>query len=346
MSKSKGNAIYADELVKYFGVDAVRYFCLSEMPYAQDGTITWELMIERINSDLANVLGNLVNRTISMTNKYFAGEVSNPEANEPLDEELKQAAMNAVKGAEKKMDELRVGDAIAEIFVLLKRRNKYIDETTPWTLAKEGKNDRLATVLYNLLEGIRIAAILLEPFLPETAEKIFAQLNTEVTDLDTCESFGHLECGKKVIAKPEILFARIDAKEMLDTIEKDHEKAAEPLKEAEEAEKKPEITFDDFSKIELKTGTILKCEKHPKADKLLVSQIDVGNGDVRQIVSGIATHFTPEDMVGRQVIVVTNLKPAKLRGVESQGMILVGETANDEQLALAACDLPNGSIVR
>lgn len=346
MSKSKGNAIYADELVKYFGVDAVRYFCLSEMPYAQDGTITWELMIERINSDLANVLGNLVNRTISMTNKYFAGEVSNPEANEPLDEELKQAAMNAVKGVEKKMDELRVGDAIAEIFVLLKRCNKYIDETTPWTLAKEGKNDRLATVLYNLLEGIRIAAILLEPFLPETAVKIFAQLNTEVTDLDTCESFGHLECGKKVIAKPEILFARIDAKEMLDTIEKDHEKAAEPQKEAEETEKKPEITFDDFSKIELKTGTILKCEKHLKADKLLVSQIDVGNGDVRQIVSGIATHFTPEDMVGRQVIVVTNLKPAKLRGVESQGMILVGETANDEQLALAACDLPNGSIVR
>ena len=347
MSKSKGNAIYADELVKYFGVDAVRYFCLSEMPYAQDGTITWELMIERINSDLANVLGNLVNRTISMTNKYFEGVISNPEVNEPLDEELKQAAMNAVKGVEKKMDELRVGDAIAEIFVLLKRCNKYIDETTPWTLAKEGKNDRLATVLYNLLEGIRIAAILLEPFLPETAKKIFAQLNTEVTDLDTCESFGHLECGKKVIAKPEILFARIDAKEMLDTIEKDHEKAAEPVKEAvKEVEKKPEITFDDFSKLELKTGTVLKCEKHPKADKLLVSQIDVGNGDVRQIVSGIATHFTPEEMVGRQVIVVTNLKPAKLRGIESQGMILVGETENDEQLALAACDLPNGSIVR
>lgn len=347
MSKSKGNAIYADELVKYFGVDAVRYFCLSEMPYAQDGTITWELMIERINSDLANVLGNLVNRTISMTNKYFEGVISNPEVNEPLDEELKQAAMNAVKGVEKKMDELRVGDAIAEIFVLLKRCNKYIDETTPWTLAKEGKNDRLATVLYNLLEGIRIAAILLEPFLPDTAKKIFAQLNTEVTDLDTCESFGHLECGKKVIAKPEILFARIDAKEMLDTIEKDHEKAAEPVKEAvKEVEKKPEITFDDFSKLELKTGTVLKCEKHPKADKLLVSQIDVGNGDVRQIVSGIATHFTPEDMVGRQVIVVTNLKPAKLRGIESQGMILVGETENDEQLALAACDLPNGSIVR
>ena len=336
--------------VHVIGKDILRfhtiYWPIMLMALGQDGTITWELMIERINSDLANVLGNLVNRTISMTNKYFAGVVSNPEANEPLDEELKQAAMNAVKGVEKKMDELRVGDAIAEIFVLLKRCNKYIDETTPWTLAKEGKNDRLATVLYNLLEGIRIAAILLEPFLPETAEKIFAQLNTEVTDLDTCESFGHLECGKKVIAKPEILFARIDAKEMLDTIEKDHEKAAEPLKEAEEAEKKPEITFDDFSKIELKTGTILKCEKHPKADKLLVSQIDVGNGDVRQIVSGIATHFTPEDMVGRQVIVVTNLKPAKLRGVESQGMILVGETANDEQLALAACDLPNGSIVR
>lgn len=344
MSKSKGNAIYADELVKYFGVDAVRYFCLSEMPYAQDGTITWELMIERINSDLANVLGNLVNRTISMTNKYFEGVVSNPEVNEPVDDELKQTAMTAVKNVETKMDELRVGDAIAEIFVLLKRCNKYIDETTPWTLAKEGKNERLATVLYNLLEGIRIAAVLLEPFLPETAAKIFAQLNTDVTDLDTCESFGQFKCGNKVIAKPEILFARIDAKEMLETIEKDHEKvAAAPVKEVE---KKAEITFDDFSKIELKTGTVLKCEKHPKADKLLVSQIDCGNGDVRQIVSGIATHFTPEDMVGKQVIVVTNLKPAKLRGVESQGMILVGETENDAELALATCDLPNGSIVR
>lgn len=343
MSKSKGNAIYADELVKYFGVDAVRYFCLSEMPYAQDGTITWELMIERINSDLANVLGNLVNRTISMTNKYFDGLVSNPEVNEPVDDELKQTAMTAVKNVEKKMDELRVGDAIAEIFVLLKRCNKYIDETTPWTLAKEGKNDRLATVLYNLLEGIRIAAVLLQPFLPDTAAKIFAQLNTEVTDLDTCESFGQFKCGNKVIAKPEILFARIDAKEMLEMIEKDHEKAAAPVKEVE---KKAEITFDDFSKIELKTGTVLKCEKHPKADKLLVSQIDCGNGDVRQIVSGIATHFTPEDMVGKQVIVVTNLKPAKLRGVESQGMILVGETENDAELALASCDLPNGSIVR
>lgn len=343
MSKSKGNAIYADELVKYFGVDAVRYFCLSEMPYAQDGTITWELMIERINSDLANVLGNLVNRTISMTNKYFDGLVSNPEVNEPVDDELKQTAMTAVKNVEKKMDELRVGDAIAEIFVLLKRCNKYIDETTPWTLAKEGKNDRLATVLYNLLEGIRIAAVLLQPFLPDTAAKIFAQLNTDVTDLDTCDSFGQFKCGNKVIAKPEILFARIDAKEMLETIEKDHEKAAAPVKEVE---KKAEITFDDFSKIELKTGTVLKCEKHPKADKLLVSQIDCGNGDVRQIVSGIATHFTPEDMVGKQVIVVTNLKPAKLRGVESQGMILVGETENDAELALATCDLPNGSIVR
>ncbi len=344
MSKSKGNAIYADELVNYFGVDAVRYFCLSEMPYAQDGTITWELMIERVNSDLANVLGNLVNRTISMTNKYFGGVVSNPNVCEAVDEELKQTALNAVKNVEAKMDELRVGDAIGEIFTLLKRCNKYIDETTPWTLAKEGKTERLATVLYNLLEGIRISTVLLKAFLPETAEKIFHQLNTQVKDLDTCDSFGHLETGIKVIEKPEILFARIDAKEMLERIEKDHEQPApEPVVEVE---KKPEITFDDFSKIELKVGTVLKCEKHPKADKLLVSQIDCGHGDVRQIVSGIATHFTPEEMVGRQVIVVTNLKPAKLRGVESQGMILVGETPNDEELALAECKLPNGSIVR
>ncbi len=346
MSKSKGNAIYADELVNYFGVDAVRYFCLSEMPYAQDGTITWELMIERINSDLANVLGNLVNRTISMTNKYFGGVVSNPNVCEAVDEELKQTALNAVKNVEAKMDELRVGDAIGEIFTLLKRCNKYIDETTPWTLAKEGKTERLATVLYNLLEGIRISTVLLKAFLPETAEKIFHQLNTQVKDLDTCDSFGHLETGIKVIEKPEILFARIDAKEMLERIEKDHEQPAPAPEPVVEVEKKPEITFDDFSKIELKVGTVLKCEKHPKADKLLVSQIDCGHGDVRQIVSGIATHFTPEEMVGRQVIVVTNLKPAKLRGVESQGMILVGETPNDEELALAGCKLPNGSIVR
>ncbi len=344
MSKSKGNVIYADELVHYFGVDAVRYFCLSEMPFAQDGTITWELMIERINSDLANVLGNLVNRTISMTNKYFDGVVNKGQSEEEVDKELIALALETPKKVEKKMDELRVGDAISEIFTLLKRCNKYIDETTPWTLAKEGKMDRLSTVLYNLLESIRIAAIQLSAFLPETGDKILNALNTQQRSFESCETFGNLECGIKVAEKPEILFARIDEKEMLERIAADHaaSKKEEPVKE----EKKEEITFDDFSKLELKVGEVLSCEKHPKADRLLVSQIDCGNGDVRQIVSGIADHFTPEDMKGKKVIVVTNLKPAKLRGVESQGMILVGETADNEKLALALCDLPKGSIVR
>ena len=343
MSKSKGNAIYADELVHYFGVDAVRYFCLSEMPFAQDGTITWELMIERINSDLANVLGNLVNRTITMSNKYFGGLVTNPKVDDELDKELIHLALNTPKLVNEKMDELRVGAAIEEIFTLLKRCNKYIDETTPWTLAKEENKDRLATVLYNLLESIRISAVLLSPYLPETGKKILDQLNTKQREIESTHTFGQLETGIHVCEKPEILFARIDANEMLATIALAHEKA-EPV--VETIEKKAEITFEDFSKIDLKVGTVLSCEKHPKADKLLVSQIDCGHGDIRQIVSGIATHFSTEDMVGKQVLVVCNLKPAKLRGVESQGMILVGETANDAELALATCNLPNGSTVR
>ena len=345
ISKSKGNAIYADDLVKYFGVDAVRYFCLNEMPFAQDGTITWELMIERINSDLANVLGNLVNRTISMNNKYFDGVIQAPKAKTELDDELIQLALDTPKRVEAKMDELRVGDAIGEIFTLLKRCNKYIDETTPWTLAKEGNNDRLGTVLYNLLEAIRIAAIQLGSYLPETGEKILNALNTNARDFESCETFGNLEVGNSVVKKPEILFARIDAKEMLDKINADKE-AEQKAKEAAEVkvEKKEEITFDDFMKVELKVGEVLSCEKHPKADKLLVSQIDCGHGDVRQIVSGIANHFTPEEMKGKKVIVVTNLKPAKLRGVESQGMILAGETA--DKLALVTADLPNGTVIR
>ena len=345
ISKSKGNAIYADDLVKYFGVDAVRYFCLNEMPFAQDGTITWELMIERINSDLANVLGNLVNRTISMNNKYFDGVIQAPKAKTELDDELIQLALDTPKRVEAKMDELRVGDAIGEIFTLLKRCNKYIDETTPWTLAKEGNNDRLGTVLYNLLEAIRIAAIQLGSYLPETGEKILNALNTNARDFESCETFGNLEVGNSVVKKPEILFARIDAKEMLDKINADKE-AEQKAKEAAEVkvEKKEEITFDDFMKVELKVGEVLSCEKHPKADKLLVSQIDCGHGDVRQIVSGIANHFTPEEMKGKKVIVVTNLKPAKLRGVESQGMILAGEAA--DKLALVTADLPNGTVIR
>ena len=345
ISKSKGNAIYADDLVKYFGVDAVRYFCLNEMPFAQDGTITWELMIERINSDLANVLGNLVNRTISMNNKYFDGVIQEPKAKIELDDELIQLALDTPKRVEAKMDELRVGDAIGEIFTLLKRCNKYIDETTPWTLAKEGNNDRLGTVLYNLLEAIRIAAVQLGSYLPETSEKILNALNTQARDFASCETFGNLEVGNSVVKKPEILFARIDAKEMLDKINADKE-AEEKAKAAAEVkiEKKEEITFDDFMKVELKVGEVLSCEKHPKADKLLVSQIDCGFGDVRQIVSGIAEHFTPEEMKGKKVVVVTNLKPAKLRGVESQGMILAGEAA--DKLALVTADLPNGSVIR
>ena len=345
ISKSKGNAIYADDLVKYFGVDAVRYFCLNEMPFAQDGTITWELMIERINSDLANVLGNLVNRTISMNNKYFDGVIQEPKAKVELDDELIQLALDTPKRVEAKMDEFRVGDAIGEIFTLLKRCNKYIDETTPWTLAKEGNNDRLGTVLYNLLEAIRIAAVQLGSYLPETSEKILNALNTQARDFASCETFGNLEVGNSVVKKPEILFARIDAKEMLDKINADKE-AEEKAKAAAEVkiEKKEEITFDDFMKVELKVGEVLSCEKHPKADKLLVSQIDCGFGDVRQIVSGIAEHFTPEEMKGKKVVVVTNLKPAKLRGVESQGMILAGEAA--DKLALVTADLPNGSVIR
>lgn len=340
MSKSKGNAIYADELVHYFGIDAVRYFVLSEMPFAQDGTITWELMIERVNSDLANVLGNLVNRTISMTNKYFNGEISNPNVHEAVDDELAQVREATIKNVDDKMNELRVGDAIEEIFTLLKRCNKYIDETTPWTLAKEGKNERLATVLYNLLDNIRVAAILLTSFMPETGEKILNQINTQARTLDTV-----LETGIKVVEKPEILFARIDAKEMLERIEADHVAAQKAKEDANKPAGKPEILFDDFAKCELKVGTVLECAKHPKADKLLVSQIDCGYGDVRQIVSGIAEYYKPEEMVGKKVIVVTNLKTAKLRGVESQGMILCGEDA-EGKLSLATCDLPNGSIVR
>ncbi|MGN1345052.1 MAG: methionine--tRNA ligase [Traorella sp.] len=342
ISKSKGNAIYADDLVKYFGVDAVRYFCLKEMPFAQDGTITWELMIERINSDLANVLGNLVNRTISMNNKYFDGVIQKPTK---YDDEFVSLVLETPKKVEAKMDELRVGDALGEIMLLLKRCNKYIDETTPWALAKEGKTEELGNVLYHLLEAIRVAAVLLSSFLPETADKILNSLNTKQRDFESLETFGNLEVGNQVVKKPEILFARIDAQEMLERIHKDSEEAkAEETKAKEPQEKKEEITFDDFMKVELKVGEVLSCEKHPKADKLLVSQIDCGEGDVRQIVSGIATHYTPEEMKGKKVIVVTNLKTAKLRGVESQGMILAGETG--EKLALASCDLPNGTIIR
>ncbi len=344
MSKSKGNAIYADELVHYFGVDAVRYFVLHEMPFAQDGTITWDLVVERINSDLANVLGNLVNRTISMQNKYFHGVISNPMEREAIDDELINLALDTPKRVEKKMDTLHVGEAIDEIFALLKRCNKYIDETTPWVLGKdETKKDRLATVLYNLLESIRISAVLLSSYMPETAEKILDELSTSQRDADSLTEFGMLECGHTVESKPEILFARIDPKEFMETLEADRKKEE---KAAEKAAKKEveQIGIEDFTKVELKVGTILSAEKHPKADRLLVEQIDLGN-ETRQIVSGIAANYKPEEVVGKKVIVVTNLKPVKLRGVESQGMILCASNDQDLDIVTILKDLPNGTKV-
>ena len=343
MSKSKGNVIYADDLVRYFGVDAVRYIMLHEMPFAQDGTVTYELMIERINSDLANILGNLVNRTLSMTNKYFGGLVHNANVSDPIDDELIALAKATPANVQKKMDELRVADAIDEIFALLRRSNKYIDETMPWALGKdETKKDRLATVLYNLLESIRIAAVLLESYLPETSKAILDQLNTQQRSYDSVLTFGQLEDGIHVTPKPQILFARIDEKEMLEKIEAEQPKKA-PVKPAEPV--KPQITIDDFAKIEMKVGQVLYCEKHPKADKLLVSQIDIGEEKPRQIVSGIAGSYKPEQMIGKKVVVITNLASAKLRGVESQGMILAG-MGEDQIEVLSVEKLPVGSTVR
>ena len=351
MSKSKGNAIYADELVHYFGVDAVRYFVLHEMPFAQDGTITWDLVVERINSDLANILGNLVNRTISMQNKYFHGVISNPMEREAIDDELINLALDTPKRVEKKMETLHVGEAIDEIFALLKRCNKYIDETTPWVLGKdETKKDRLATVLYNLLESIRISAVLLSSYMPETAEKILDELSTSQRDADSLTEFGMLECGHTVESKPEILFARIDPKEFMETLEADRkkeEKAAEKAAKKEEKKEEKEVEqigIEDFTKVELKVGTILSAEKHPKADRLLVEQIDLGN-ETRQIVSGIAANYKPEEVIGKKVIVVTNLKPVKLRGVESQGMILCASNDQDLDIVTILKDLPNGTKV-
>lgn len=343
MSKSKGNVIYAEDLVRYFGVDAVRYFALHEMPFANDGVITWDLMIERMNSDLANVLGNLVNRTISMQNKYFGGLISNPKITAEVDQELVQQARQTIEQVQVKMEHLRVSDAISEIFDLLRRSNKYIDETLPWALAKdEANHDRLRTVLYNLLEAIRISAVLLEPFMPKTSIRILDQIQTKERGYQSLASFGQLEEGISVVEKPEILFARLDAKEVLEKIEA--EKQAQEPKEQAKIPAKPEIGIEDFAKVELKVGTVESCEKHPKADKLLVSKINIGS-EVRQIVSGIASHFKPEDLVGKKVIVVTNLKPANLRGVQSEGMILAASFEQELDLLTILKDLPNGTIV-
>ena len=356
MSKSKGNVLYADTLVDFFGVDAVRYFVLHEMPFENDGVISWELMVERMNSDLANILGNLVNRTISMTNKYFGGVVENRGAAEPVDEDLKALVLDEVKKVDAKMEQLRVADAISEIFNIFRRCNKYIDETTPWTLAKdEGKKDRLATVLYNLTEAITIGASLLEAFMPETSDKILSQLCTEKRELSQMETFGLYPSGNKVTEKPEILFARMDIKEVMDKVEAMHEaQAAAAGQSAEEGARtadgagdsaaeagtaggaadepvidldpKAEITYDDFAKLQLQVGIIVKCEAVPKSKKLLCSQVRIGS-KTRQIVSGIKAHYTPEEMVGKRVMVVTNLKPAKLAGVMSEGMLLCAEDA-------------------
>lgn len=338
MSKSKGNVIYADDLVSFFGVDAVRYFVLHEMPFDNDGTISWELLVERINSDLANTLGNLVNRTISMSNKYFDGVVCNKEVVGEADEDLRSVVTSTYAKVQNKMEQLRVADALTEIITLFKRCNKYIDETQPWVLAKsQEQKDRLSTVLYNLVEGIVIGASMLEPFLPETAEKIAAQLNTSLRDFDKLNRFGQYANGTKVTQSPEILFARLDAKEILGKAEAMFAERKEPEQlnvnrsdagKADEAiidiEAKPEITYDDFAKLQFQVGEIIECKEVEKSKKLLCSQVRIGN-QVKQIVSGIKQHYSAQEMVGKKVMVLVNLKPATLAGTLSEGMLLCAE---------------------
>lgn len=334
MSKSKGNVIYADDLVDIFGVDAVRYFVLHEISYDNDGSITWDLLVERINSDLANVLGNLVNRTIAMSNKYFDGIVSNTNINEDVDDELKSIVDGLANRVFDKVNQFKISDAIDEIFILLRRTNKYIDETMPWALAKEEDSlPRLQTVLYNLVESIRISAVLLQPFMPTTAKNMLEQINC---DNNTIDSFGHYPSGNKVCENPKILFMRLDAKEIEEKV-----KALQP-----EIVKQPEnlISFEDFMKVEMVVGTVEKCEKHPSADKLLVSMVNIGDS-VKQIVSGIADFYKPEEMVGKKVIVVKNLKSANLRGVESQGMILAGSKKKLLEV-ISIENLPNGTVIK
>ncbi len=386
MSKSRGNVIYADDLADFFGVDAVRYFVLHEMPFENDGTITWELMAERLNADLANTLGNLVNRTISMSNKYFGGVVSNKkvqlsENDAAIDADLKQTVTGAYGKCVAKMEELRVADALTEIFAVFKRCNKYIDETEPWALAKAPeKSDRLATVLYNLTEGILMGASLLEPFMPETAEKIAAQLNTQLREFDSLENFGLYPDGNRVTDKPQILFARLDVKEVVEKADAMFEaRRAEAAKKesagaeteaagtgagtaengifgtgevqaaSEEAvidyELKPEIAYEDFVKLQLRVGEIIACEAVPKSKKLLCSKVRIGS-EVRQILSGIKAHYTPEQMVGKKVCVLVNLKPAKMAGLVSEGMLLCAEDAEGNlALMVPESDMPPGAEI-
>lgn len=361
MSKSRGNVIYADDMVDLFGVDAVRFFLLHEMPFENDGVISWELVIERINSELANTLGNLVNRTISMSNKYFGGIVTNTNETAPVDEELKKQVMDTRLKVNECMEKLRVADAITEIFALFKRCNKYIDETTPWVLGKDpAQADRLNAVLYNLVESITVGATLLEPFMPETAEKILKQLNTEKRRVTELASFGLYPSGNQVVAEPEMLFARIDAPAMLDEIERRFPSKPEEPEEEEKPKKKSktsveiptvdakfkeEITIEEFNKMQLQMGEIISCEEVQKSKKLLCSQVQV-NGKVLQIVSGIKNYYTPEEMVGKKVVVITNLKPTKLAGVESEGMLLCAEDFEGNLALLTAeKDMPAGAMI-
>ena len=363
MSKSKGNVIYADDMADLFGVDATRYFVLHEMPFENDGIITWDLVIERYNSDLANILGNLVNRTISMSNKYFDGVVKSTGVTEEVDADLKAVATSARDKVAEKMKNLRVADAITEVFNLFRRCNKYIDETAPWVLAKdEAAKDRLAEVLYNLVESITIGACLLKSFLPETADRILAQMNAGMREYDDLDKFGLYENGNKVTDKPEILFARLDAKEIMPKIDaiREAQKAEfeaeqkalgelpETTEEAGEAidiEAKPEIEYDDFMKMQFQIGEIISCEAVPKSKKLLCSQVKIGS-QVKQIVSGIRKYYTPEEMVGKKVMVLVNLKPAKLAGVLSEGMLLCAEDA-EGNLALMTPEkaMPSGAEI-
>ena len=355
MSKSKGNVIYADDMADMFGVDAVRYFVLHEMPFENDGVITWELVVERLNSELANTLGNLVNRTISMSNKYFGGVVTDKGVTAEVDDDLKNTILEAVKKVDAKMNDLRVADAITETFNIFKRCNKYIDETMPWALAKdETQADRLSTVLYNLVEGISIGAALLGPFMPETTAKIRKQLNAPELTLEDLTKFGNYVSGTKVTDAPEILFARLDINEIMPKVEEIRAKqraqagvTEEPQAEAGiDVEKKPEISIDDFMKVQLRVGEILKCEEVPKSKKLLCSQVKIGS-EVKQIVSGIKQHYSAEEMVGKKVVVVANLKPAKLAGVLSEGMLLCAEDAEGNlSLLTPEKDMPNGAEIR
>jgi len=361
MSKSVGNVIYADDLVKIFGVDAVRYFVLHEMPFENDGNISWELMVERVNSDLANTLGNLVKRTISMLNQYFNGVVKDTKVWEPVDEELKKVALETPKKVAEKMDQLRVADAITEIFTLFKRCNKYIDETTPWVLAKEEeKKDRLSMVLYHLTESICIGASLLKPFMPETSEKILSQLGVASREFDQMNTYGQVPSGTKVVEKPEILFARQDLKEVLAQVEKNQETTAKESKKQEkkkpesavkedpiqtEKQQKPEITYDDFAKLQFQVGEIIACEEVKKSRKLLCSQVKIGD-QVKQIVSGIKACYSAKEMVGKKVMVLVNLKPATLAGIVSEGMLLCAEDADGKMaLVVPEKEMPSGAEI-